>query len=86
MPTECRIELERDLRGFALYGSLAWRNAVGLDTGIVFARDLFERNGWLYDRYPDWQVWRYAPPPGQPDAPPVLTRVTVGDSEEPAPD
>lgn len=72
----CRMELERDLAGFAVYGNLAWRNAVGLDRGIVFARDLFEENDQLLSRYRGWDVWRYAPPTDNPGEPPVLKRVT----------
>ncbi|MGH7605805.1 MAG: hypothetical protein ACREME_00570, partial [Gemmatimonadales bacterium] len=72
---ECERELRRDLAGFTLYGHLAWRNAIGLDSGLVFARDLYERNGELLARYPGWQVWRYAPPTGRPNARPELTLV-----------
>ncbi|MSR06059.1 MAG: hypothetical protein EXR93_03175 [Gemmatimonadetes bacterium] len=75
-PEACQIELRRDLAGFTLYGYLAWRNRIGLDSGIVFARALFERNPALFRRYPGWEVWRYAPPPGRPDMLPVLTRVS----------
>jgi hypothetical protein len=78
---ECQTALRRDLQGFALYGALAWRNPVGLDHGIVFARDRFEKNDELLARYPGWEVWRYAPPPGEHDAPPVLTRVRQADDE-----
>jgi hypothetical protein len=71
----CVSEMRRDLDGFTLYANLAWRNRIGLREGIVFARDLFERNNLLFERYRGWPVWRYAPPTGQPDAMPVLTRV-----------
>jgi len=75
---ECRAELERDLDGFTVYGNLAWRNPVMLDRGIIFARDRHERNTELFARYPGWDVWRFAPPPGQPNGLPVLLRVTPG--------
>ncbi|MGH7671605.1 MAG: hypothetical protein ACREMC_01805, partial [Gemmatimonadales bacterium] len=75
----CGRELQRDAAGFTLFGYLAWRNPIGLNSGIVFARDLYERNEELFARYPGWAMWRYAPPPGgPPDAPPVLTRVAGG--------
>jgi hypothetical protein len=76
-PEECQVELRRDLQGFTLYGYLAWRNDIGNDSGIVFARDLFERNDELLRQYPGWDVWRYAPPAGRPDTLPVLTRITA---------
>ena len=44
----CQVELRRDLHGFTLYGNLAWRNALGLHSGIVFARDMFDRDSLLY--------------------------------------
>ena len=72
----CRRELTRDQAGFTLYGYLGWRNAVGLNSGIVFARDLYDRNDSLFARYPGWPIYRFAPPAGQPDAPPVFTQVT----------
>ena len=75
MPDECRVEMQRDLDGFTLYGNLVWRNPVGLRSSIVFARDLYEQNDALLTRYGGWAVWRYAPPAGDPDAPPVLTEV-----------
>ena len=78
IPERCRVELERDLRGFTVYGTLAWRNAVGLGSGIVYARDLYERNEALFAGYSGWEVWRYAPPEGQPLRPPVLSRVRQG--------
>jgi hypothetical protein len=72
----CQRELQRDEAGFTLFGYLVWRNPIGLDSGIVFARDLYERNAELFARYPGWTIWRYAPPAGgPPDAPPVLTVV-----------
>ncbi|HEV8305571.1 MAG TPA: glycosyltransferase family 39 protein [Gemmatimonadales bacterium] len=74
----CQRGLQRDLAGFTLYSQLAWRNAIGLASGIVFARDLAERNAELLARYPGWPVWRWAPPPGHPDAAPVLTRLRTG--------
>lgn len=73
----CRRELEHDAAGFTLYGYLGWRNPVGLDAGLVFARDLYDRNDELFARYAGWDVWRYAPPAGgPPDARPVLTRIS----------
>ncbi|MBI3982732.1 MAG: glycosyltransferase family 39 protein [Gemmatimonadetes bacterium] len=74
-PEACQVELRRDLAGFTLYGYLVWRNAVGLDRGIVFARDLYELNEPLLARYAGWEVWRYAPPPDRPGELPVLTRL-----------
>jgi hypothetical protein len=89
IPPDCVVELRRDLAGFTLYGNHAWRNPIGLDTGIVFARDLYERNPELLARYDGWPVWRYAPPPDDPEAPPVLTRIEravhAGDPGETAP-
>jgi len=75
-PEPCQVEMRRDLAGFTLYGHLAWRNPIGLDSGIVFARDLYGRNDRLLAGYAGWDVWRYAPEPGAPDAPPLLSRVT----------
>lgn len=73
----CQVELRRDLQGFTLYGNLAWRNAIGLHSGLVFARDLFDRDSLLYAQYPGWPLWRYAPPPGKGEAAPVLTELGV---------
>jgi hypothetical protein len=70
----CAAQLRHDMSGFTLYGSLAWRNPVGLRDGLVFARDRFDRNGELLAGYTGWQVWRFAPPAGEPDAEPRLTR------------
>jgi hypothetical protein len=77
-PEPCQVEMRRDLAGFTVFGYLAWRNKVGLDSGIVFARDLFERNDELLRHYPGWEVWRFAPPVGRPDTLPVLTRLSPG--------
>jgi hypothetical protein len=75
----CLRELQHDQAGFTLYGYLAWRNPIGLNSGIVFARDLYERNEELFARYPGWAIWRYAPAAGgPPDAPPVLRPVGGG--------
>lgn len=75
----CEREVRRDAAGYTLFGYLVWRNPVGLDSGIVFARDLYDRNAELFARYPGWPVWRYAPPAGgPPDAPPVLTMIAGG--------
>jgi hypothetical protein len=74
----CAAQLAHDRSGFTLYGSLAWRNPVGLDEGIVFARDRYERNGSLLARYVGWEVWRFAPPAGEPEAEPRLRRLEEG--------
>ena len=74
----CEREVRRDAAGFTLFGYLVWRNPVGLRSGLVFARDLGEGNAELLERYPGWPVWRYAPPSGQPEAPPVLSRLRAG--------
>jgi hypothetical protein len=50
----------------------------------VFARDLNTRNEALLARYPEWEVWRWAPPEGQPDAAPVLSLVRAA-SPDPSP-
>jgi hypothetical protein len=71
----CRTELERDLSGFTLYGNLAWRNEIGVGSGIVFARDMIELNGPLLARYAGWQVWHYKPAASDPLGAPVLTPV-----------
>jgi hypothetical protein len=71
----CRAELQRDLAGFTLYGNLAWRNEVGLGSGVVFARDMIELNGPLLARYADWPIWHYTPLPERPLGAPVLSRV-----------
>ena len=76
LTVQCEREMQRDLRGFALYGSLAWRNPVSLDRGIVFARELSDALEDLLAKYPNWEVWRYAPPPGESDALPILTPMT----------
>ena len=73
----CQREIERDKAGFTLFGYLAWRNAIGLHSGIVFARDLYDRNAELFTRYPGWPIWRYAPPASDPNALPVLTQVVT---------
>jgi hypothetical protein len=74
IPAHCRSEMERDLAGFTTFGNLGWRNAPGLEDGLVFARDLFERNDELLSRYRGWQVWRYAPADGEAGSLPVLVR------------
>jgi hypothetical protein len=71
----CAVQLEHDRSGFTLYGSLAWRNPVGLRNGIVFARDRFERNGQLLAGYSGWEVWRFAPPVGEPEAEPRVSHL-----------
>ncbi len=84
IPEACQTEMRRDLDGIALYAPLVWRNPVGLDSGIIYARDLFEHNEVLLARYDGWPLWRYAPPAGEPDAPPVMTLVRPGDPSAPA--
>lgn len=64
LTTECEREMQRDLRGFALYGSLAWRNAVDLDRGIVFAREPAEQVESLLSHYP---IGRYGATLHHPD-------------------
>jgi hypothetical protein len=76
----CETEMRRDLSGFTLYTTLAWRNPVGLASGIVYARDLFEANDELLARYPGWPVWRYAPRDGDPASLPEMHLVSAGDS------
>jgi len=71
----CQREVRHDEAGFTLFGYLAWRNPIGLHSGIVFARDLYERNDELFARYPGWAIWRWAPPPGEPNVRPALTRL-----------
>jgi hypothetical protein len=83
LPEECVRELRRDYSGFTLYGNLGWRNDIGLASGIVFARDLYEHNTELFARYPGWEVWRWAPPAGQPDSTPVLQLIRRGSAVEP---
>jgi hypothetical protein len=83
VPAVCRDQLRRDLEGFTLYGSLAWRNSLGLSEGLVFARDMYEWNNELLERYPGWPVYRYAPPPGQPDSMPVLRRIAEAEVVSP---
>jgi hypothetical protein len=74
LPLQCQTELKRDLDGFTVFGNLAWRNPVLLDHGVIFARDRYAENKDLLARYPGWEVWRFAPPPGAPLALPVLSR------------
>jgi hypothetical protein len=76
----CAEQLEHDRSGFTLYGSLAWRNPVGLRDGIVFARDRFEQNEQLLAGYSGWEVWRFAPPVEEPEAEPRVRR--LGQAEE----
>jgi hypothetical protein len=82
LPEECARELRRDFDGFTLYGNLGWRNDIGLASGIVFARDLYEHNEALLARYTGWEVWRWAPPTGQPDSTPVLRLIRPGSAAE----
>ena len=80
---DCVREMRRDVEGFTLYGYLAWRNPIGLGSGLVFARDRFEEDVKAYaaaaakllPHYEGWALWRFAPPPGQPSAMPVLSLV-----------
>jgi len=73
----CQREVQRDAAGFTLFGYLAWRNSIGVNSGIVFARDLHDRNAELFARYPGWAIWRYAPPASDPNALPILTQVVT---------
>lgn len=82
IPEACQVEMRRDLEGITLYANLVWRNPVLLDSGIIYARDLFEHNEVLLAQYAGWPVWRYAPPPGEPEAPPVMTQVSSGSAVE----
>jgi len=77
LPPECLREMQRDQQGVALYSSLGWRNPIGLADGVVFARDRFDENPVLLEQYPGWDVLRWGPPYGDPEAPPVLARVIV---------
>jgi hypothetical protein len=81
IPSECGVEMDRDQAGFTLYGAHAWRSPVGLDAGIVYARDLFEHNGALLARYPGWEVWRFAPVGGW-GTPPALRRAAPAVARE----
>ena len=80
---DCLQEMRRDLGGFTLYGYLAWRNPIGLNSGLVFARDRFEENDELLPLYEGWEVWRFAPPTGQPNALPVLTLLRPAEGSGP---
>ena len=75
LTASCRAELERDIAGFTLYGNLAWRNELGRDDGIVFARDMIELNGPLLANYAGWPIWLYKPTEQDPRGAPVLSRV-----------
>ena len=71
----CVEELQRDLMGFTVVEpAMAW-NDPSLRSGVVFARDMWERNQALVERYPGWQLWRYAPPADEPTAMPTMRRV-----------
>ena len=73
----CRNGIRRDLTGFTLYGFIGWRNPLDLKSGIIFARDLYEQNLELLTEYQGWPLWRFAPPPGDPNGLPVLTHLGV---------
>ena len=75
LPPTCQTELQRDLAGFTVYGNLAWRNPVDLESGNVWARNLFDRNAGLLEQYPDREVYRWTPGSAHPDSLPRLTRV-----------
>ena len=81
LAADCLREMQRDLEGFTLYGYLAWRNPIGLNSGLVFARDRFEENDELLPHYEGWAVWRFTPPSGQPNAMPVLSLVRPASEE-----
>jgi hypothetical protein len=71
----CAEELRRDLDGFTVVEHLLAGNDPTLRSGIVFARDLWERNDVLLNRYQGWEVWRYRPAPGSNSGLPVLERL-----------
>ena len=83
IPEECTLQLQRDIDGFTAFGNLAWKNSVDRRSGIVFARDLFERNGELLSQYPGWEVWRWAPTSSDPLGPPRLSRLQMGSPPAP---
>ncbi len=68
----CADELRRDLEGFTVVEQLLATNDPSLRSGIVFARDLWERNDALVARYQGWDVWRYRPASGSLTGRPVL--------------
>ena len=76
----CAVELRRDFEGFTIYPNVGWRNNIGLADGIVFARDRFEQNVELFERYSGWPIWRFAPPTDAPNALPVMQLVREGSS------
>ena len=75
---ECALELRRDFEGFTVYPTLGWRNEINLAEGIVWARDRFEQNVELLERYSGWPVWRLVTPPSDPNAMPVMQLVREG--------
>ena len=83
LPPPCASALQRDYEGFTTFTNLAWRNDVTLESGIIFARDLAERNADLLARYPGWDVWRWAPPRGQHDALPTLSHLGTAGVADP---
>lgn len=83
LPPPCASALQRDYEGFTTFNNLAWRNDVALESGIIFARDLAERNADLLVRYPGWDVWRWAPPRGQNDALPTLSHLGTAGVADP---
>lgn len=74
----CAEELRRDLEGFTTVEQLLATNDPSLRSGIVFARDMWERNDDLISRYPGWDVWAYGPEPGSTTGMPVFTFIRRG--------
>ena len=74
----CADEMRRDLEGFTIVEQLLATNDPSLESGIVFARDLWERNDELLSRYPGWDVWRYRPERGSLTGRPVLQSLGGG--------
>ena len=61
LPAVCRAELARDSAGFLEFAPFLYLNRPLLDGDIVWARDLGPWNEALFARYPDRQLYRYAP-------------------------
>ena len=74
----CADELRRDLEGFTIVEQLLATNDPSLRSGIVFARDIWERNDDLISRYLGWDVWAYGPEPGSATGVPVLKPLRRG--------
>ena len=74
----CAEEMQRDLEGFTIAEHLLSSNDPALRTGIIFVRDLWERNDEILSRYPGWDLWSYRPPTGMLSGPPRLERLRTG--------